>query len=117
MLRRHAETGQMTDDQFAMINSQSSRSLTFPKIQKSAMNPRPGRVRLVCIFRGFFNGFFDCPRFPRQLHRNHWRSTDSRVNFAEVVSANEYGKGVTVIMEGLGVSQRPPAKPFVEMPH
>jgi hypothetical protein len=76
---------------------------------------KPGRVRLDCIFRSFFNEFFDCPSFPGQLHGNGWRKAHSGVNFAEVVSANEYGEGVTVIVEGLGVSQRQPGKPLVEV--
>jgi hypothetical protein len=39
------------------------------------------------------------------------------VDHAEVVSANEPGDGVAVILEGLGIRQGQPRKPLVEMPH
>jgi hypothetical protein len=38
------------------------------------------------------------------------------VNLAEVVSADEKGNGVTVVLKGLGIPQRQPGKPLVKVP-
>lgn len=71
---------------------------------------------LFCLLCSCFDEFFDGPSFPRQFDRHRWGAAHSAMNLAEIVSANEQGNSVTVICKGLGIPQRQPGKPLIEVP-